>query len=75
VLGYGCQVNQSGIKVPGTSDGRGFILRSLDAPNDHLRQSIDPPPSPPSPPYAWTYGGQRSWASARPDMLNPVVGT
>ena len=72
VLGYGHQVNQSGLLVPGTSDGRGFILRSLDDPNDHLRQLIAPPPSPP---YAWTYGGHWSWASARPGVLNPVVGT
>ncbi|MBI5388415.1 MAG: hypothetical protein HZA90_27435 [Verrucomicrobia bacterium] len=72
VLGYGCQVNQSGILVPRSSDGRGFILRPLATPNENLRQLINPPPSPP---YAWSYGGHWSWASARPDVLNPVVGT
>ncbi len=72
VLGYGRQVNQSGVAVPGTTDGRGFCLRDLATPNQNLRQLIDPPPSPP---YAWTYGGHWSWASARPDVLNPVVGT
>ena len=71
-LGYGYQVNQSGIAAPGLSDGRGFMLRSLATPNTNLKQLISPPPTPP---YAWTYGGHWSWASARPNVLNPVVGT
>ncbi len=71
-LGYGYQVNQAGIQTAGTSDGRGFVLRSLAAPNSDLRQLISPPPSPP---YAWTYGGHWSWGSARPGVLNPVVGS
>ncbi len=71
-LGYGWQVNQSGIQVAGTSDGRGFTLRSLATPNDNLKQLVQPAPPPP---YAWTYGGHWSWGSARPDRLNPVVGS
>jgi hypothetical protein len=71
-LGYGCQINQSGVDVAGTSDGRGFMLRSLDNPNGNLRQLISPPPSKP---YGWSYGGHWSWGSARPDVLNPIVGT
>ncbi|MCX7049392.1 MAG: hypothetical protein NTX50_28395 [Candidatus Sumerlaeota bacterium] len=65
-------MNQSGVQAGGTSDGRGFILRSLANPNSDLKQLVSPPPPPP---YAWTYGGHWSWGSARPDVLNPVVGS
>ncbi len=70
VLGYGVMVNNSGSRVEGTSDGRGFTLRKLSDPNDDLVQLIKPPPPPP---YSWDIQGHQSWANVRPDNREPLL--
>ncbi len=72
VLGFGTRINQSGIKVGGSSDSMGFTLRSLATPNTNLQQLISPPPDEP---YQWGAGGHWSWNNLKPGAMNPIVGS
>ncbi len=69
-LGWGTQISQSGVQVAGTSDARGFTLRSLDSVNANLKQLVAPPPPAP---YSWDYNGHWSCGIAAPGA--PVIGT